>query len=120
MDWKQYQKDFLLRTDAVWEKKQLRDYFRLYMKCFWFNTAIKNYELIEPEDLMTLHYEGCKTGGFVIEWALFCLPNFKGVLSVDSNLELFYLLYYENITLLGALEEFELHTGFTPTGRTVT
>ncbi len=59
-DWKQYQKDFLLRTDAVWEKQQLRDYFRLYMKCFWFNTAIKNYELIEPEDLMTLHFEGCK------------------------------------------------------------
>ena len=30
------------------------------MKCFWFNVGIQNYELVEPEDLMTIHYEGCK------------------------------------------------------------
>jgi hypothetical protein len=58
INWKDYSKDFLLRTDAVWEKYQLRDYFRLYMKCFWYNNGIKNYELIEPEDIMTLYFEG--------------------------------------------------------------
>ena len=60
IDWKGYGKDFMLRTDAVWEKQQLRDFFRLYMKCFWFNSTIKGYEIIEPEDIMSLYFEGCK------------------------------------------------------------
>jgi len=29
------------------------------MKCFWFNNSIKNYELVEPEDIQTLVFEGC-------------------------------------------------------------
>lgn len=27
VDWKQYEKDFILRTDAVWEKSKLLDVF---------------------------------------------------------------------------------------------
>ena len=40
IDWKNYKQDYKLRTDAIWEKYYLRDYFRFYMKCFWFNTGI--------------------------------------------------------------------------------
>lgn len=59
IDWKSYEKDFTLRTDAVWEKQQLRDWFRLYTKCFYFDTTAKRYSLIEPEDIYTIIYEGC-------------------------------------------------------------
>lgn len=31
-DWSQYDKDYKLRTDAVWEKQQLKDWFRLTNK----------------------------------------------------------------------------------------
>ncbi|EGR28984.1 hypothetical protein IMG5_165800, partial [Ichthyophthirius multifiliis] len=31
-NWKEYHNDFILRTDAVWEKQQLYDYFRNFMK----------------------------------------------------------------------------------------
>ena len=27
VDWKQYEKDFILRTDAVWERSKLLDIF---------------------------------------------------------------------------------------------
>lgn len=32
MDWNSYKKDYRLRTDAVWEKQQLKDWFRLFNK----------------------------------------------------------------------------------------
>ncbi len=32
MNWSLYRNDFVLRTDAVWEKEQLYDYFRNYKK----------------------------------------------------------------------------------------
>ena len=32
VDWKSYKKDYRLRTDAVWEKQQLKDWFRLFNK----------------------------------------------------------------------------------------
>jgi hypothetical protein len=31
-NWGEYNNDFILRTDAVWEKQKLKDYFRNYMK----------------------------------------------------------------------------------------
>jgi hypothetical protein len=31
-DWSEYSKDYLLRTDAVWEKHQLKNWFRLTNK----------------------------------------------------------------------------------------
>jgi hypothetical protein len=33
-DFSEYNKDFKLRTDAVWEKYQLKDWFRLTSKVF--------------------------------------------------------------------------------------
>lgn len=30
MDWSNFYKEFILRTDAVWEKSKLKDVFRLY------------------------------------------------------------------------------------------
>lgn len=32
VDWKEYEKDFLLRTDAVWEKSKLLDIFYTHYK----------------------------------------------------------------------------------------
>jgi hypothetical protein len=32
VNWKDYRKDFRLRTDAVWEKQQLKDWYRLFNK----------------------------------------------------------------------------------------
>ncbi|CAD8060858.1 unnamed protein product [Paramecium sonneborni] len=37
INWKEHEKDFVLRTDAVWEKDQLKDWFRLY-------TKVRNYQ----------------------------------------------------------------------------
>lgn len=51
VDYNKLKDEYILRTDAVWEKQQLRDYFRLYMKAFWFNTGIQGYLFVEPEDL---------------------------------------------------------------------
>ena len=56
-NWAEYENDFLLRTDAVWEKEQLKDYFRLYSKCFYFDTVKKQYSVMEPEDTYTILYE---------------------------------------------------------------
>ena len=33
-NWSKYWTDFLLRTDAVWEKQKLLDYFRCFYKVF--------------------------------------------------------------------------------------
>jgi len=33
-DYTSYHKDFKLRTDAVWEKQQLKDWFRLTNKVY--------------------------------------------------------------------------------------
>ncbi|KAM3133713.1 hypothetical protein pb186bvf_014122 [Paramecium bursaria] len=57
VDWKRYEKDFSLRTDAVWEKQQLKDWFRLYTKCFYYDKPMIRYSMIEPEDYYTLVYE---------------------------------------------------------------
>lgn len=36
VNWQDYEKDYALRTDAVWEKDQLKDWFRLYTKVLLF------------------------------------------------------------------------------------
>ncbi|CAD8081137.1 unnamed protein product [Paramecium sonneborni] len=70
INWKDYEKDFVLRTDAVWEKDQLKDWFRLYTKCFYFDTTANKYSLMEPDDVYTILFEG---------WALEdCLFPFRG------------------------------------------
>lgn len=33
-NWSEYDKDYRLRTDAVWEKQQLKDWFRLTNKVY--------------------------------------------------------------------------------------
>ena len=68
-NWSEYHGDFLLRTDAIWEKEKLRDWFRLYQKCFYFDRSKNQYLFIEPEDIYTILYEG---------WALEDLTPFVG------------------------------------------
>ena len=46
VDWRQYEKDFILRTDAVWEKSKLLDIFyshyKVHLNAFdWFIDAIR-------------------------------------------------------------------------------
>lgn len=59
VDFKEYEKYFNLRTDAVWEKFQIRDFFRIYSKCFLFDHDTKSYKISEPEDEFTIKYEPC-------------------------------------------------------------
>ena len=56
-DWSEFENDYLLRTDAVWEKSKLRDVFRLYYKCFYFDPRSAQYVIAEPDDLVTLYME---------------------------------------------------------------
>ena len=56
-DFSEYHKDFKLRTDAVWEKYQLKDWFRLTSKVFFFNKRSMKYEFVEPDDVYTLLFE---------------------------------------------------------------
>lgn len=59
-DWKAFEREYLLRTDAVWEKSKLLDFFRLYYKCFYFDPRQSGYVVLEPEDMYTMVQEGCK------------------------------------------------------------
>jgi len=56
-DWGQYEKHFLLRTDAVYEKKKLTDFFRTYFKCFFFDSRINDYVITEPDDIYQNTFE---------------------------------------------------------------
>lgn len=42
VDWSQYKKDFILRTDAVWEKSKLLDVFYTNYKVIQSRAHIKN------------------------------------------------------------------------------
>ena len=46
----EYGRDFKLRTDAVWEKTMLKDWFRCSNKAFFFNKKDKKYYITEPDD----------------------------------------------------------------------
>jgi hypothetical protein len=50
MAWKSYWPHFRLRTDAVWEKSKLRDWFRSFYKIFSFNRLSNRYETVDPEE----------------------------------------------------------------------
>jgi cytochrome bd-type quinol oxidase subunit 1 len=41
VDWKSYDKDFLLRTDAVWEKSKLYNYFHTLYKAVIVKTYLR-------------------------------------------------------------------------------
>eukprot|EP01016_Furgasonia_blochmanni_P012991 TRINITY_DN1654_c0_g1_i3.p5 TRINITY_DN1654_c0_g1~~TRINITY_DN1654_c0_g1_i3.p5 ORF type:complete len:111 (-),score=39.94 TRINITY_DN1654_c0_g1_i3:695-1027(-) len=64
-NWKEYESDFLLRTDAVWEKYKLKDIFRSYLKVFYFDKGLKNYQIIEPDDIYQLLYENSESFNFI-------------------------------------------------------
>jgi hypothetical protein len=57
-NWSEYSGDFLLRTDAIWEKEKMRDWFRLYQKCFYFDKTVRKYKFMEVEDIYTILFEG--------------------------------------------------------------
>lgn len=44
VDWKQYKKDFILRTDAVWERSKLLDiFYTQYKSQFVYDKATNRY-----------------------------------------------------------------------------
>ena len=48
IDWEDYEKDVRLRTDAVWERSRLKDYFRLFYKIFYWDPRSKEYYITMP------------------------------------------------------------------------
>ena len=46
VDWRQYKKDFILRTDAVWEKSKLLDVFYTHYKSQFVYEQISNRYMI--------------------------------------------------------------------------
>jgi hypothetical protein len=54
--------DFRLRTDAVWEKQKLFDFFRLYYKNFLFDWKKKQYMFAEPREAFTWIFERWNLG----------------------------------------------------------
>ena len=61
-DFTKFEKDFKLRTDAVWEKSKLQDYFRLYYKTFLFDRKKKSYFLVSPRDSFIWLFEPWNLG----------------------------------------------------------
>merc|ERR1712232_2412 len=51
--WSDYHKYFMLRTDAVWEKTKLKDFFRSFHKFFHFDRDEGKYVWAEPESYVT-------------------------------------------------------------------
>lgn len=50
VDWKQYERDFILRTDAVWEKSKLLDiFYTQYKVCNFYSSLIR----ISQDSFMT-------------------------------------------------------------------
>ena len=49
IDWEDYEKDVRLRTDAVWERSRLKDYFRLFYKIFYWDPRSKEYYITMPQ-----------------------------------------------------------------------
>jgi hypothetical protein len=49
IDWEDYEKDVRLRTDAVWERGKLKDYFRLFYKIFYWDPRSKEYYITMPQ-----------------------------------------------------------------------
>ena len=61
-DWSEFENDYLLRTDAVWEKSKLRDVFRLYYKCFYFDPRGLRYVIAEPDETVSMFIEKSTLG----------------------------------------------------------
>eukprot|EP00358_Blepharisma_japonicum_P004061 CAMPEP_0202945566 /NCGR_PEP_ID=MMETSP1395-20130829/6705_1 /ASSEMBLY_ACC=CAM_ASM_000871 /TAXON_ID=5961 /ORGANISM="Blepharisma japonicum, Strain Stock R1072" /LENGTH=84 /DNA_ID=CAMNT_0049645723 /DNA_START=1 /DNA_END=251 /DNA_ORIENTATION=+ len=48
IDWEEYQREVRLRTDAVWERQKLKDYFRLFYKIFYWDPKTEQYYIAMP------------------------------------------------------------------------
>lgn len=48
IDWEGYEKEVRLRTDAVWERGKLKDYFRLFYKIFYWDPDTEKYYISTP------------------------------------------------------------------------
>ena len=48
VDWEDYEKEARLRTDSIWERGKLRDYFRLFYKIFYWDPKTEKYYSAMP------------------------------------------------------------------------
>lgn len=48
VDWDEYSKEVRIRTDALWERGKLKDYFRLFYKIFHWDPKSKEYYIATP------------------------------------------------------------------------
>jgi hypothetical protein len=46
VDWNQYKNDYILRTDAVWEKSKLKDIFHTHYKSKFIYDSVNNNYMI--------------------------------------------------------------------------
>ena len=56
-DWSEYKNDYILRTDAVWEKFKLKEWFLIDHKIFHFSASEQAYMMIEPNDMYAHMFE---------------------------------------------------------------
>ena len=62
IDWEEYEREARLRTDAIWERKKLKDYFRIFYKVFFWDPKTEKYYITMP-----LHTFGNGTDGWRIK-----------------------------------------------------
>lgn len=48
VDWEGYEKEARIRTDAIWERGKLKDYFRLFYKVFYWDPKSEKYYITLP------------------------------------------------------------------------
>ncbi|OMJ72601.1 hypothetical protein SteCoe_15802 [Stentor coeruleus] len=59
IDWESYEKEARLRTDAVWERSKLKDFFRCFYKVFYWDPKSEKYYIMGP-----MHMFGKGTDGW--------------------------------------------------------
>ncbi len=74
-NWSQYHNDFILRTDAVWEKGKLLDWFRCYFKNFYYNPEKKMYMVAPPLDMSEALWDPFTIGEKMVKFDGFTLSG---------------------------------------------
>ena len=91
-NWSQYWTNFMLRTDAVWEKYKLLDYFRCYYKVFEFDKEEEKYLMYFPrESNLALWFPHDKSSETYVDFKGFTptgmTPAFKYKGSMQHSIE---------------------------------
>jgi hypothetical protein len=64
VDWESYESEARLRTDAIWERTKLKDYFRLFYKLFYWDPKQEKYFISMPNHVMGSNTDGWRLREF--------------------------------------------------------